>query len=509
MIRAAKQIPLIWQGGRWLLAVGLIAGLAWLLAWLPLRQAGALLLALVGGTLAVIHPVWAVAATVASVPIQELVQLPAGLSVTQACLVLLVGAWGLYVLSRPDQRIPLGGLFLPLAALVGAQLLATSLTPYSLNEGLKESLRWATVLLIYLATLTSLQGTRGLDWRIGLLLASLLLAPSANALIGLRQFITGDAPASFSVAGGLTRAYGTIGQPNSFAGSLNMAWPLAIGLAIWAIRPAISGSQRHFARLVLVGSTLCGGLMLAALTVSFSRGGWLGAIGGGLGLLLVSAAMLGKTMRRYALQAGIVGASLVALVLILAGVGLLPNAITGRAESITRNLRLFDVRTVAVTPENFAVVERMAHLQAGWEMFRDRPLVGVGSGNYTLAYQAPIDPSGNTYRVHPWYTSRGHAHNYYLHVAAESGLLGLGSYLALLSGLAWTIVKALRRVRDWLWQGIVAGASGVVAAVATHNLFENLHVLNLGLQLGVIWALLAFACHGPSLTDETNVEGSA
>lgn len=31
---------------------------------------------------------------------------------------------------------------------------------------------------------------------------------------------------------------------------------------------------------------------------------------------------------------------------------------------------------------------------------------------------------------------------------------------------------------------------GVVAAVAIHNLFENLHVLSMGVQLSTVWALL-------------------
>ncbi len=69
----------------------------------------------------------------------------------------------------------------------------------------------------------------------------------------------------------------------------------------------------------------------------------------------------------------------------------------------------------------------MAQIQAGWRMVRAHPLTGVGPGNYTPAY--------GDVAVFPWYASRGHAHNYYLHIAAESGLIGLLAYLALLGGL--------------------------------------------------------------------------
>jgi hypothetical protein len=44
-----------------------------------------------------------------------------------------------------------------------------------------------------------------------------------------------------------------------------------------------------------------------------------------------------------------------------------------------------------------------------------------------------------------------------------------------------------------LWRSVAVGCAGVVTAVAVHNIFENLHVLNMGLQLGTVWALLVAA----------------
>lgn len=71
-------------------------------------------------------------------------------------------------------------------------------------------------------------------WQLWALVACLLLAPAAEAALGLAQFVRGYGPPSFRLAAGLpfVRAYGTIGQPNSFAGYLNMAWPLALALAV-------------------------------------------------------------------------------------------------------------------------------------------------------------------------------------------------------------------------------------------------------------------------------------
>ncbi len=73
----------------WFVAAAL--GIA--LALVPLDD-----LALVAGTglvvvLALAHPVLAVGMAVLSVPVQDLVALPGGLSVTQAAVLLMIGSW--------------------------------------------------------------------------------------------------------------------------------------------------------------------------------------------------------------------------------------------------------------------------------------------------------------------------------------------------------------------------------------------------------------------------------
>jgi O-antigen ligase len=158
-------------------------------------------------------------------------------------------------------------------------------------------------------------------------------------------------------------------------------------------------------------------------------------------------------------------------------------------------VRLFDVRTVQPKPENFSVVERMAQLQSAWAMVRDHPLTGVGPGSYTLAYEGRAFPlQAQPYAFHPWYFSRGHAHNYYLQISAEAGLIGLFAYLLLLGLLVVQAVATLRTVQrmpGWFWHSVAAGGCGIIATVAIHNLLENLHVLNMGVQLGALWGLLA------------------
>ena len=83
----------------------------------------------------------------------------------------------------------------------------------------------------------------------------------------------------------------------------------------------------------------------------------------------------------------------------------------------------------------------------GWQMFTDHPLTGVGLGNYKLnflPYKAEFlaTPRGEAY---DFYIDRAaQAHNEYVQVLAELGVLGILALALLLAVLAVTLWKRLR-----------------------------------------------------------------
>jgi O-antigen ligase len=163
-----------------------------------------------------------------------------------------------------------------------------------------------------------------------------------------------------------------------------------------------------------------------------------------------------------------------------------PATLTERVSSISEEARPFDASSIPITPENFAVVERMAHWQAGWHMFEDHPVTGVGIGNFNARY--PDYYVRETFRV-----SQGHAHNFYIHMLAENGLIGLAIYLTLILSFAFVALRVALASPDPLSKALALGAFGTMTAVYVHNTFENLHVLNLGIQLSLTWALAIVA----------------
>jgi O-antigen ligase len=217
----------------------------------------------------------------------------------------------------------------------------------------------------------------------------------------------------------------------------------------------------------------------AAIFASFSRGAWLGSASA-VALMILFA---GVRARVAAVAAGVV----FALLLLAGGSNFLPEGFADRLTNALASADTPDVRTAFITAENFATVERRSHWEAGLQMFTANRTLGVGLGNFNARFsEFTVSP---TFRV-----TQGHAHNYYIHVAAEAGLVGLTGYLLLLAAIVVTGLRSYwlsgQPGADPAARPIVIACLGVVVAVAIHNLFENLHVLSMGVQLSTVWALL-------------------
>ncbi|MBE2266809.1 MAG: O-antigen ligase family protein, partial [Anaerolinea sp.] len=163
--------------------------------------------------------------------------------------------------------------------------------------------------------------------------------------------------------------------------------------------------------------------------------------------------------------------------------GRLPASIVDRIRSATEEtFATNDVRGVNITPENYALVERAAHWQAAIAMATAHPWLGIGFGNYEDAYPA--------YRLINWEFPLGHAHNYYLNVLAETGMIGLAAYIVLwLSYLGFAL--RLRRNPDPLIRLAAAGLFATGVYIGVHSLTDNVYVNNLFLHLGAIMGLLS------------------
>ncbi|MCC7367569.1 MAG: O-antigen ligase family protein [Chloroflexi bacterium] len=400
------------------------------------------------------------------------------ISAFEPLLLLVILFWLLQGLARKQIELPREGLFGSMALLLALLFLAGGFAE-SLPLAFKETLKWVLLVLAYVYTRVTIRDEQAAR----AVLAALFFAGAGQAFMGLVQFAVPLGPPGFAI-GPFMRAHGMFGQPNPFAGYLGTIFPIALAMVL------IPHPGRF--RWIAVG---CAAMIGLGIFLSLSRGSWLG--------LAISLGIMGLVWspRARRLVPPLIG--ILALTVVLSILGLLPPAIASRITSVTENFGIFDVRDVPPTSDNFAVVERMAHWQAGWYILRDYPFLGVGPGNYPTAYER--------YYIPPWREALGHAHNYYLNMAAEAGIPGMLALLLVL-GMAFRGLK--RRIQatspSALARGDVAldppyapaftralalGLLGSLAVFCIHNLFDNLLVHGVGIQIGVLLGLIGGVSH--------------
>lgn len=482
-----RLFPLLWA------TLALLAGLG--LAVLPLDLAVVLLLGTGLGLAAIWEPAVGLSLAAGLGPLKAFlaVAYPSWPSdVGQVFFALAVTGWvarGLLTRQFRVPRAPFLWLFAPFLAVAALSLLNAP----NFEEGLKELLKWLQIVAGAGLAITELQ--RG---RLGVLLGGLLLAGLAQAGVGLWQYAwLTDGPAHFRILGDHYRAYGSFEQPNPYGGYLGLLWPLFAGLGLEALRQLLERLQTAFfnptkspratrftlhALSPLLFFIPALGLLLA-LYISFSRGAWLGAAAAAAVLLLA-------WPKRSWVGFGLAGAGLL-VVGALTFLGWLPASLTDRLASVADFTNVQDARGLNITPENFALVERLAHWQAAAEMARAQPWLGVGLGNYGTAYAQ--------YQLLNWPNALGHAHMIYLNVLAETGGLGLLAYGLLWGGVIALTMRATRHTLGWS-RGLALGLLGAWAHLTTHHLVDNLYVNNLHFTLAVLLGLL-WQC-GPSFSHD-------
>jgi putative inorganic carbon (HCO3(-)) transporter len=480
------QARLISTGPFRLLATITLAGLAGLIVGvLPPFQAVVILAGIAVGVAILVEPISALVLLLCAAPLKTLMETEApGLLPVDAGQLLLVLVAGIWVLRQAVRRrgfhVPMSRVQIPLLIFVAAVLPGLPGT-LSLSHGVSELLKWIEMLVLISLTL-ALFKSQAAHW----LVFALALAGGIQAVVGLYEFLGGSgADHLWILDERFFRAFGSFGQPNPFGAFMGLTFPLAAmsalgyGQQIWArlrhkpsARSEVNTANASLWMTFFLLMTL---LLGAGLIASWSRGAWMGF---GAGLL----AMI------FFLPRSIFQGGLLVLGLLLAGLlvwnsGKLPSAIVDRISGFGEELAVVDdARGAELTPENYAIVERAAHWQAAMAMAIDHPWVGVGFGNYEVAY--------STYHLIDWPLALGHAHNYYLNLLAETGIVGLAGYLVAWLWIFWLTLRQRLRSQglERLW---AVALLGIWTYLFVHSLVDKLYVNNLFIHLGCTLGLLA------------------
>jgi putative inorganic carbon (hco3(-)) transporter len=474
-------------------ALGL-ALLALFLAGAPLRlvSAGIIVATLLLAVL--IQPAAGLAALALAIPFGNLVPLPlpGGVNAVDLLVVLVTATWLAQGAARRSIRLVWPALAWPIVGLVWG--LALSLTQAtSWRQGLPEWLKWVEFAVLYLVAAQILPvtdprpvakapaadapaETGRLTAATAWVLAALFLAGLLEVGLGAYQFLRQVGPKPFILLDRFMRAYGTFQQPNPYAGYLGYLAPVAAslalaGLGLWWAQRRMPVAMRRSPWTLWVGLG-CGAvalLLMAGIGMSWSRGAWFGLAAS----LVVVAGLRGRR------SAPIVAAlmSVLILALVVFGTAWLPQSIATRLSDLDLYSANVDLGRVDVTDANFAVLERLGHWQAGAAMFSDHPWLGVGIGNFAVAYPAYV-------RAH-FYDALGHAHNVYINFLAESGVLGGGAFAIFWLAAFWNAWRASRRTAGYQ-AALAVGVLGALTYLTIHNIFDNLFVAHMQLQLALL-----------------------
>jgi putative inorganic carbon (HCO3(-)) transporter len=238
------------------------------------------------------------------------------------------------------------------------------------------------------------------------------------------------------------RVFSSIGQPDALAGYLVLAIPISAALAI---------GHKGLSRVAAVAGLT---LMIAALLLTYSRGGY-------LGLALAAAVFVFGYREKIKMNSArlwaYVGAASVALVLLVVMVGPIRSAVNRawhRSESVS-----------SVSGDD-SISTRFDLWRVAIRIIGDHPLVGTGPETFPEqfpAYSRAVLPAA-TARHYEQYRVES-PHDAVLAIASGAGVPAAIAYLSVLVGVIYVLWRATRRSTD---ATVRVALLAVIAAVLGH-----------------------------------------
>ncbi len=323
-------------------------------------------------------------------------------------------------LSRESvSKMPLK---LPLVSFLTLGALSLAFSPYRYAV-FEEFLRFLSFFLLYVLIIEEVRGER----RTTLMIDSVLLVTILTSLYGILQRL--GYPLFDWIPQHYTRVMSSYGNPNFFGTHLVAVIPLLLVLSIGS-----HGKRRLFSALALL-------LALACLLFAETRSAW---IGFAFSLVFLTFMIRKSRTVRFGFKTML---PLLAVLLVIILLLFLSQDVI-----VERISQLWD-------PQG-SVFMRIHTWEAAFSMIKASPVFGSGLGTFQIVFpgfryfgfESDV-PIGNVL----------HAHNEYLEIWAEMGILGLALFLWLMIGFFRYAIKNLRGGRGGLIAlGLISGIAGVL-----------------------------------------------
>jgi len=279
------------------------------------------------------------------------------------------------------------------------------------------------------------------------LIRILILITTIAGAYGIFQHFTGID--FFGNVKHLPRSPGFFDSPMTFGNYILLVLPMVIGLSFYSNLK----TERQWLQLASL-------IIMAAIIFSYVRGVWLGIIGG-----LIFMGILRN--RRL-------------LTLVLAGI------VVGFLFVVFLPSSRFAKRVTETFKSERPVGDRIYLLEGSLNIIRDYPITGVGWEGFRKVYPRYKPPKAGKVGCN--------AHNNFLDVAVDSGLMGLGMFLWLLAVIYKVGFNIFKKLEDGYIKGIAWGFLGsftafLISGLSQYNFGDSEVVMLFYFLLGMVMVI--------------------
>lgn len=406
----------------------------------------------------------------------------------------LIVLWCIKVVADKRLKLSVPDVAIPIAALVAVGLVQSIAFTngagrwVSLSKNVEYTRAAVTVLIFLVISFLIAANFFGTRERLSVLSHFLVLYGLGMAMFALIQHFTWNGRFYWIRPTEATSPFGPFANHNHFAGYMEMLVLLPVALIVTR---GVRGELR-----VLYGFAAT--VMGLAIVLSLSRGGIISFTAGMIFLSVLSLALPRRhhslAKRSHVAQLASRAAIVVSIIaMISAGIFWLG------ADPVINRVKVGQAAGGANQSETF-------YSSRGWvwrdtiAMIKANPLLGVGLGAYDTAFSMYTKSDGSL-RV-------PQAHNDYLQIVADCGVVGGLIAIWFLIVLFRTVIRGIRS-REPLYSGLALGSGSGIVALLVHSLFDfNLQLPANALLFLVLVAIAVYAAAAAKLESNLTVQSS-
>ena len=393
------------------------------------------------------------------------------------CLLTVIGCWMIMMISERKMLFTKTPLNIPILSFLLCSLAASFHSVHIKNSLETVAHNYLTYFIIFFCMINTIHSRE----QINRIVKAMLITCGLVCAYGLYGYYTGIAIRD-------ERLIATFEYHSRIAKYISLLLPIAVCLFFW---------YKNIVSCLSLALLVC--LCSFSLILTMNRTSWVAIF---VAMLFISFAIQKKLL----------------MVIIIGVCGLLifilPSKFITHAKTITQVNKFFTSKKI--------LGERLLCWKSSIAIIQDHPLLGLGPGkkNFRDAYQQyggkikDTEQQLKKEKTPEWQqdiktkkknsnkkvTSLSHAHNIFLHIWVETGIVGLLSFLWLFTTVFYAAIKSWRFSSTGYEKMLLLGITGSLVAIFSHGLTDSFWKKPDALFLWYVISILFVVIHSMSIT---------